>query len=401
MPKTLDAIGLKNQATACADRRQRLEQANLIVVKIGSAVIADQTGLDRDIIASLASQLALIRATRPERRLVLVSSGAVAAGRGILAAHGRPELDTAKTVKQALAAIGQGSLMRAWTGAFNDHGLITAQALLTRDDFHSRERFQHAADTFAAMLAWGVIPIVNENDTVAVHELQFGDNDTLASLLINLVEADLFINLTSAPGVKAANPEVCPGAEVLPSIANIRSLDLDELCGAKTPLGSGGMRSKLLAARRIAQLGVPTLILPGRLPDALLKAFGMAGCASPLGTWVCPERNPIPRRKFWLAYQSDPRGLVVVDDGAAEALLHQGKSLLPGGICEVRGEFDAGALISISHKGNILGVGFCNYASDALRRIAGRKRHEIAAILGNPRYPDAVHRDNMLLDAAV
>lgn len=373
------------------------EKARVIVIKIGSAVLTDGHGLDRAIIDSLASQIAALRAALPGRRIALVSSGAVAAGRGVMASHARHKRADSQTAKQALAAIGQAKLMQAWNEAFAP-AIITAQALLTRDDFRSRERFQHASDTFAQMFEWDALPIVNENDTTAVHELKFGDNDTLASLLVNLVHADLFVNLTSAPGVLSANPEKEPGSAVIPIIEDIQRLDIDSLCGAKTEAGSGGMHSKLLAARRVSQLGVPTLILPGRKPDALIRAF-QAGASE--GTWVCPAKASIPRRKFWIAYQSEPEGAVEIDAGAAKALLQGGASLLPGGVTGVTGEFEKGALLRVIHDGKLLGVGFCGYPSRDLERIHGLKRHEIAAILGDPNYPDVIHRDNMLLDAAI
>lgn len=378
------------------NRAAYLAAAKLVVIKIGSAVLADPQNLNMPVIASLAAQIARIMRMHDGRRIIIVSSGAVAAGRAEMAAHYKPVEATDQTSRQALAAIGQGRLAQAWNGAFTPLGIITAQALLTRGDFTSRERFQHAANTFSRMLAWGILPIVNENDTVAVHELQFGDNDCLASLLVNMVEADLFVNLTSAPGVFAANPEKDSNAQVMDSIADIGALDVDALCGAGTRTGSGGMRSKLLAARRVAQLGVPTLILPGRRKDVLPQAFNGENA----GTWICPAATSIPRRKFWLAYQSDPQGSVSIDDGAAHSLQNGGGSLLPGGIISVEGNFGKGALLKVLHNGIVLGVGFSSYSAADLARICGRKRHEVAAILGDAKYPDVIHRDNMLLDAA-
>ena len=215
----------------------------------------------------------------------------------------------------------------------------TAQVLLTRDDLRARQRFLNARNTFAELLQWRVLPIVNENDTVSVSELKFGDNDCLASLLVNLTGADLFVNLTSSPGVLAANPQRQPDAPVMDHIDDVAALDLSQLCGGKTSVGTGGMYSKLLAARRAAQIGVPTLILPGREPDVLARVFDAAALeaaggtptATP-GTWVRPAGHAIPRRKFWLAYQSEPAGNVTVDAGAAQALLRKGGSLLPGGV---------------------------------------------------------------------
>lgn len=379
--------------------RNNLDSYQTLVIKVGSAVLTNDDGLDFSVIASLASQIASIKTQG--RKIILVSSGAVAAGRAAMANNGTPIKKTDQTAKQALAAIGQARLMHAWNEAFRPMEVITGQALLTRDDFRVRERFQHAANTFSEMFSWDVLPIVNENDTVAVHELKFGDNDTLASLLVNLVQADLFINLTSAPGVFASNPAENPETPVLEVIPDISKLEIADLCGPATSSGSGGMHSKLLAARRVAQLGVPTLILPGRKPGILLRAFAHEKAASKEGTWICPADKTISRRKFWLAYQSEPEGAVEIDDGAAEALLRDGRSLLPGGIKAVKGNFGKGALIRIEHQGRTIGVGFGNYESSEISRIHGLKRHEIAAILGNANYPDVVHRDNLLLDAAL
>lgn len=379
-----------------------LAESRMLVIKIGSAVLTDRGSLNQGIIESLSDQIAAVIKAKQDRNITVVSSGAVAAGRGAMKEQPLAAKDASQQAKQALAAIGQARLMHAWTRAFARHRIITAQALLTREDFHSRERFQNAANTFGQMFAWDVLPIINENDTVAVDELKFGDNDTLASLLVNLVEADLFINLTSAPGVLKTNPQLSESASVLETIDNIASLDIAGLCGAKTSVGSGGMHSKLLAARRVAQLGVPTLILPGKQPDILLRAFGISQSPDgPPGTWICPQEKAIPRRKFWLAYQSEPCGELVIDNGAAEALMQKGKSLLPGGITEVIGEFDKGDLVRVSCAGTDIGVGFCSYDSAELKKIHGRKRYEIAAILGNANYPDAIHRDNLLLNAAL
>jgi glutamate 5-kinase len=287
--------------------------------------------------------------------------------------------------------------MHIYDQLFARHALFSAQVLLTRDDLRSRQRFLNVRNTFTELLDWGAVPVVNENDTVAVQELRFGDNDCLASLLLNPVEAELFVNLTSAGGVFSADPQSDPDARLLPCVECVRELKLDELCGAKTALGSGGMYSKLLAARRAAQLGVPTLILPGREPQVIARAFA----GEELGTWVRPEAQSVSRRKYWLAYQSDPQGEIEVDDGAAKALTERGSSLLPGGVCRAEGNFQAAALVRIHIRGRTLGVGLSNYSAADLRRIMGRPRLEVAALLGDSHYPEVIHRDNMLLDAAV
>ncbi len=391
------------------ERAQVLAHARVVVIKVGSAVLTDAQGLSETVLEGLAGQLVRLAAPTERlpdgRRLVLVSSGAVAAGRTVLAARGRQVDATGLAARQAAAAVGQGRLMQAWDTVFHVHGVPTAQVLLTRDDLRSRQRFLNARNTFAELLQWRVLPIVNENDTVSVSELKFGDNDCLASLLVNLTGADLFINLTSAPGVLAADPQREPDAPVMEHIDDVAALDLGRLCGGKTSAGTGGMYSKLLAARRAAQIGVPTLILPGRAPDVLSHAFAPAGAdsgAAPLaGTWVRPAGHAIPRRKFWLAYQSEPAGGVSVDAGAAQALLRKGGSLLPGGVRQVEGAFQKGALVRVLHEGRSLGVGLSNYSAADLKKIMGLRRHEVAAILGDAHYPEVIHRDNLLLDAAV
>lgn len=299
--------------------------------------------------------------------------------------------------KQAAAAVGQGRLMHLYDNAFAERGILTAQVLLTRDDLKNRTRFLNIRNTFSELLNWGVIPVVNENDTVSVNELKFSDNDNLASLLINPVEADLFVNLTTIGGVLDANPagnprrhdhavhRRCPGPQ---SRYPVRRQDLR---------GHGGMYSKLLSAHRVAQLGVPTAILPGCEPDVIPRLFA----GETIGTWVRPEQRTVSRRKYWLAYQADPQGTLYLDTGAADAVRNHGKSLLPGGITEVHGSFEAGALVRLVYDRETVGVGLSNYNAADLLRIRGLKRHEVAAILGDAHYPEVVHRDNLLLDAAL
>lgn len=391
-----------------AEWRKCVDEAGTIVIKIGSAVISGQNGLESDVMSNIAFQIARLlqipqnHAAISRKRVILVSSGAVAAGRAILSQFGKGYEKTSLPEKQAIAAIGQTALMSAWADVFRPHGLPVAQILLTRDDFRSRERFLNIRNTFSRIFGLGVFPVVNENDTVSVSELKFGDNDCLASLLVNLVEADLFINLTSAAGVKAENPEINPIAPYLRVIENIANFDIKNICGEKTSIGSGGMHSKLLAARRVAQLGVGTLILPGKTRDSILAAFNSSpeqDCFA--GTWVRPGTHPISRRKFWLAYQSSPQGALELDQGAVEAIFTHGASLLPGGIRNIEGVFAKGALVEIKSAGQSLGVGLSNYNSATLQKIIGHKRHEVAALLGQAHYPEVIHRDNLLLDAAL
>ncbi len=381
------------------EKQQYIEKSRRVVVKVGSAVLASGQGLDMDRVERLAAQLASVHDTG--REVILVSSGAVAAGRGVMRSR-RAITTAALPDKQAAAAIGQSRLMHAYDQAFAAREKVSAQVLLTRDDMRSRQRFLNARNTFATLLEWGAIPVVNENDTVATSELlKFGDNDNLAGLLLNMIGADLFINLTSARGVYDADPGTDPGARVMECIEDIQNLDVNALCGAKTALGSGGMHSKLRAAFRAAQIGVPTYVVPGREEGILERVF--AEPAAALGTWVRPFGKAIPSRKFWLAYNADSAGTLTIDAGAVRALVKGGKSLLPAGITAVSGNFGQGALVTITGpEGEPVGVGLCNYPAAELRKVMGKSLagHGDAAGDGAP-YAEAVHRDNMLIHAAV
>lgn len=371
-----------------------LENAKCIIIKVGSAVLTDEEGLSSPVLENIVEQIASLH--KMGKKVCLVSSGAVAAGKKALGTSHKIE---GLAGKQGAAAIGQGRLMHEYEILFQKHGILCAQVLLTRDDLRSRERFLNAKNTFQQLLQWNVVPIVNENDTVVIHELKFGDNDALASLLCNIVEADLSINLTSTKGVLAKNPLKYPQEhiEIMEYIENIQELNIDELCGGKTTVGTGGMYSKLLSARRSAQLGVATFIIPGKEPNIILRALQ----GEKTGTWICPTKEPVSRRKYWLAYQSNAQGVLTIDKGAYTALNEKGKSLLPGGITAVEGNFGAGALVAIVYQDKKIAVGLSNYSAAELRKIKGLSRLEIAAILGNAHYPEVIHRDNLLLHAAI
>ncbi len=370
--------------------RKFLDEAKLVVVKVGSAVLTGTKGLDLRVINRLTDQLAGLHDKGLD--IVLVSSGAVSAGRRIVPGEleGLPG-------RQAASAVGQSRLMHAYDEAFERYEKISAQVLLTRADLKSRSRFLNARNTFRMLRRWRVIPIVNENDTIAVNELKFGDNDALASLVVNLVGADLLINLTSADGVYDSNPATNPQAQRLHCIDNIETLDIDAMCNGKTQDGTGGMYSKLLAARRTAQLGVPTLILSGKEFFGVERVFA----GEDLGPWILPEEKHISGRKFWLAYNNEPQGTITVDAGAALAVAEHGKSLLPAGIRHIEGQFNVGALIRIvSLTGDDIGVGLSNYSSEDLEKIVGLQSTDIATALGDCPYEEAVHRDNLLVHAA-
>lgn len=377
-----------------ARRHQAMASARRVVIKVGSAVLTGaHGGVDAAVVAHLAAQIAEL--ADGGRQVLLVSSGAVAAGREVLGERYDP---TSLPHRQAASAIGQSRLMHAYDQEFSRHGRIAAQVLLTRDDLDNRERYLNLRNTLATLFELGAVPVVNENDPVAVAELVYGDNDCLGGLLVGTVGADLFVNLTSARGVFAENPDEHPGAAPMAIIEDIADLDLDAMCGTKTSLGTGGMHSKLLSARRVAQLGVCTLILAGREPGALTRA--LAG--EEVGTFIPAGCKPISRRKFWLAYHHEPQGTLVVDDGADRALREHGKSLLPAGIVDVAGDFSPGSMVRVtSVAGEVIGVGLTNYGAADLRKIMGLKSSRIAQALGEATYPEAVHRDNLLLDPAM
>ena len=373
-------------------RKRILARAGRVVVKVGSAVLTTERGLNPRVFSRLVDQLAALHDKGLD--IVLVSSGAVACGRTCL----DTELVADVPSKQAASAIGQSRLMHEYDATFARYGKITAQVLLTREDFKHRDRFLNARNTICRLLDWRVIPIINENDSVSIKELEFGDNDTLAALMLNLMEADLFVNLTSAQGVFDKNPDVGGDPKRLPVIENISALDIESMCSGKTSTGSGGMYSKLTAARRAAQLGAPTLIISGLIPFSLEKAFA----GEDLGTLILPEEKPVSGRKFWMAYHDTPVGDVVVDQGAARALTTEGKSLLAAGITAVKGDFEEGGLVRIlSQDGVTVGVGVSNYSSKELARIKGHKTPEIDSILGKGPHSEAVHRDELLLDPAL
>jgi len=380
------------------NRETLLKNIRRVVVKVGSAVLATEDGLNPEAIDRLATQLSALNDKGID--VMLVSSGAVAAGRQRICERTkqcRKEYNDMAS-RQAASAIGQGRLMHDYDEAFAKHGKVTAQVLLTRSGLKLRERFLNARNTMERLLEWGAIPIINENDTVSTHELEFGDNDTLGAMCLGLIGADLFVNLTSADGVFDRNPENHPDAKAIPIIENIACLDIETMCDGKTNVGTGGMYSKLRAARRAAQLGVPTLIVSGKGDFDLLAALD----GEERGTLVLPECKTVSSKKFWLAYHDNPSGSIVVDKGAANALITKGKSLLPIGIHAVEGCFDRGALVFIKNlDGDQLGVGQSQFSSNELERIKGKRTSELAALIGPTPFNEAVHRDDMLLDAAI
>jgi glutamate 5-kinase len=378
--------------TALTERecREALQQARRLVVKVGTSTLTHKTGkLNLERMERLVREL--VDQVNAGRQVVLVTSGAVGAGMGRLGLKEKPRT---LPEKQAAAAVGQGLLMHMYEKLFSDYGLLVAQILLTRDDLADRRRYLNSRHTLATLLHLGVVPIVNENDTVAVDEIRVGDNDTLAALVAGLVDADILILLTDIGGLFSSNPLTDRDATLLRCVTEITP-EIEALAGgAGSTWSTGGMATKLQAARLATSFGIPVVItsgLEGGRISAVLRG-------EEVGTIFIPREHRTHTRKRWLAYGPGIQGQVQVDAGAVRAICGGGKSLLPGGVVAVYGDFDQGAIISIiDPDGKEIARGMSNYAAEAIRRIQGRKTKEIVEILGYKDYDEIVHRDNMIV----
>lgn len=353
-----------------------------LIVKVGSGVLSKGgERLAQGVIKRLASEVAAFR--RGGGEAIVVSSGAILAGRETLGLRERPRTTS---LKQAAAAVGQTRLMRVWEEAFARERLIAGQVLLTREDLRQRERYENARHTLEELLHLGVIPVVNENDTVAVDEIKFGDNDVLSALVAGLCAADLLILLTDQEGLYDDDPRHNPQARLIPVVEGKAAVK----AGAPGPAGSGGIESKVRAARMAAVAGIPAVIASGVRPGVIEEA----AAGRPVGTLFAPQKSLKGSRRYWLAYASKPQGKVLVDSGARAALLG-GKSLLPSGIKGVEGHFHAGEVISLIENGAEFARGLSNFASGELHKIKGLKSAQVAEAVGRQAPAEAVHRDNM------
>ncbi|MEJ2107349.1 MAG: glutamate 5-kinase [Acidiferrobacteraceae bacterium] len=375
-------------SASATDPRAGLLAARRCVIKVGSALLAGGAGLDQDTVAALGSQIATLRQRGVE--VVLVTSGSVAAGMHRLGIRQRPH---ALHELQAMAAVGQMGLVQAYESAFQKHGLHTAQVLLTHDDLADRERYLNARSTLRTLLGHGVIPVINENDTVAVEEIRFGDNDTLAALVVNLLEAELLIILTDQAGLYEQDPRAHPDAKLV-SDGSAGDPALARMAGGSGALGRGGMQTKLEAARKAARSGASTIICSGREPEVLSRLFQ----GEVLGTCLRPTQGRLASRKQWLAGQLKPRGRLILDAGAVEVLRRDGRSLLPVGVTAAEGQFRRGELVAcVDPAGVEIARGLVNYDRDDTVRIIGRPSGEIESVLGYVDEPELIHRDNMVL----
>ncbi|MZP30122.1 glutamate 5-kinase [Heliobacterium undosum] len=370
--------------------RQDLPKARRVVVKVGTSTLTHGTGkLNLEQMEKLVRQLADL--SNRGHQVMLVTSGAVGAGMGRLGLEKRPK---SVPEKQACAAVGQGILMHMYEKIFAEYGLVVAQVLLTRDDFAFRERYINAGNTLEALLRMNVIPIINENDTVAIDEirLRFGDNDTLSALVAGLVQGDVLILLTDIDGLYSANPRVDPEAVFIPEVPEITPEIEAMAAGAGTNLGTGGMATKLQAAKIAVESGVAMVIAQGSRPNGLREIMNGAE----VGTLFIPNETPLPGYKRWLAFGSASSGSVHIDAGAAEAIVLGGKSLLPCGVTGAEGDFQSGDMVSIiSPEGLEVARGVTQYSADQVRRIMGKQCQDIEAALGMKGVDEVVHRDNL------
>ena len=367
-----------------------LKSARRLVVKVGSSLVTNQEqGLDREAIARWAAQIAQLRSR--DKEVVLVSSGAIAVGMQRLGWVKRPQ---AMHELQAAAAVGQMGLVQVYESGFREYGLQTAQVLLTHADLADRQRYLNARSTLRTLLALGVVPIINENDTVVTDEIKFGDNDTLAALVTNLIEADCLIILTDQAGLYTRDPREDASAELV-RVAKAGAPELEAMCGKPgSQVAKGGMLTKVLAAKRAARSGAHTVIASGHEPEVLLRLVEGAD----FGTQLIAETMPIAARKQWLADHLQVNGRLLLDAGAARALAKEGKSLLAIGVKAIEGAFERGAVVAcISPDGRELARGLVNYGASEARRIMGKPSSEILSVLGYVDESELIHRDNLVL----
>ncbi len=372
-------------------RTDLLKPVKRIVIKIGSGVLTGEDGLNMPVMDDLAADMSRLRESGIE--VILVSSGAIAAGMRKMKMTRRPRTISEQ---QATAAVGQGNLIRAWENAFEEHGHQVGQVLLTRDDLTHRRRYLNARNTIFTLLSWSIIPIVNENDTVVVDEIKFGDNDNLSAMVTNLSESDFLMNLTNIDGLFDKDPRDHEDACLISVVEKV-DRQISRFAGTIPGfLGKGGMGSKITAAKKVALAGVPTIIANGLKSGIIRRLF--EGQAE--GTLFLPEAVSLCSRKHWIAFTKAPKGEIIIDRGAEIAIVEKGKSLLPSGIKGVTGQFSLGnSVLLINEDGAPVAVGMVSYHSGHIRKIMGAKSAEIESILGFKHDDEVIHRNNLVLTA--
>lgn len=375
--------------TQLEHKKPILARARRVVVKIGSQILSSKDGIEEARLRGLVRQLAELQSAK--RQVVVVSSGAVAAGMTQLGWSERP-----KTIpeKQALAAVGQIKLMALYERSFARFDKKVAQVLLTAADLANRQRYINAKHTFHMLLDASIIPIVNENDTVAVEEMKFGDNDHLSALVATLLEADLLVILSDVEGVYDKDPRAHDDAQLLSLIEEARGLRQAIGGASVSSVGTGGIATKLAAAEEAAAAGIPTIIASGLLSGVLEKVFD-PGQAT--GTLILPDEKHLRRKKHWIGFNLKPAGTIVVNEGAFQALVDKKKSLLPAGVEKVEGEFGVGDCVRIDFQGKEFARGLVNYGEAELNRIKGLHTSKIEKVLGYKAHDEVVHRDDLVI----
>jgi glutamate 5-kinase len=370
-------------------RKTAFNNAKRIIVKVGSGVLTVDNGLNIKAIRSISRQICDL--IDREKEILLVTSGAMASGVKKVALSKRPD---ELPQRQAAAAVGQAGLILEYEKAFQRQGKKVAQILLTSDDLSNRKRYLNARNTLYTLLSWQVIPIINENDTVSVAEIQFGDNDNLAAMIALLMDADILISLTVTDGLYDKDPFRHADANLIPIVRGVTK-DLEKVTSdIPGALSFGGMLGKIKSAKKLTASGIPMVIAKGETPQILKKLFS----GKDVGTYFVPKKKKLASRKCWIGFTMKPKGTIKIDEGAAAAILKRGKSLLPSGITGVEGNFDVGDAVELE-KGDqdVLGVGIVNYNAVDILKIKGCKSHQIKGRLGYKPYDEVIHRDNLVI----
>ncbi len=371
-------------------KNQDLSHVRRIVVKLGSNVITAENSLNVPVMESISRQISTLMDQGLE--VILVSSGAMAAG---IRKMGLPRRPAEIPKRQAISAIGQSEVMNTYETTFDRFGKKVAQILLTSEDLNNRTRYLNARNTLNTLMGWNVVPIINENDTITIDDIKLGDNDNLAAMIGLLMDADLVFILTDIEGLYDKDPRRFPDATLIEQVTSFTSTIDSYANSIPGTLGTGGMSSKIQAAKKLSSSGIPMVIAKGDAPDVLLRLFENSNA---LGTYFAPKEKKLSSRKCWILHTLKPLGTLILDQGACQAVMKNGKSLLPSGIVEVQGNFGPGAAVSLQEKDSPpFAVGLVNYSSKDIELIKGLQSSQVASCLGNLDYDEVIHRDNLVI----
>lgn len=369
--------------------REIIKKAKRIVIKIGSSIITDEKFvIDENFLTHLALQVSQLR--KKGKEIVIVSSGAIAAGMMVLKLKNKPKKISEK---QALAACGQGFLIHKYSQIFGRYGIITAQILLTSEDIAIRKRYLNAKNTIENLLEKKIVPIINENDTIAIDEIKLGDNDNLSAQVACLIDADLLIILSDVDGFYEKDPREDRNAKVIEIVTSVDKYMKKASKMAGSVVGTGGIYTKLQAAKKAMVAGIPTILAKGKKENVIIDILE----GKKVGTLFCPKEKKLSRRKYFIAYNVKPQGEIYIDRGAMEAIVKRGKSLLPSGVIGITGNFKAGDVVNVKFEKELVARGLVNYNYMEMEKIKGKKSSEIEDILGYKYDDEVIHRNNMVL----